>query len=279
MAYNPYAGGYQQPGYHPGYGPAYPTAPPVAPPPPYYPPPPPAPAAAPVVVNVVNNQNQNQKVQPRAPAPAVVIAAPQPRPAPARIGKVGVVTVGIAAVDRDSPVSIVKWMNEAASKAANQLNSGDLSSSELTVIMTEIQNNVETLTIKLSVSHKALVANDEFRGSFMTAIRSTQRLIELARGTIWCCCFKYMGDKKLQRVCELVWEKLSTFNFDNFKLDLSTSGQVAITGNTGVSYKQSTQTVNEVDTVQTVLPAPLVQPTEHTPLVQPQPGYNPGYGY
>jgi len=140
---------------------------------------------------------------------------------------------------------------------------------DLTRLMKEILDHVEALTIKLSVSHKNLVTDADFRGSFMNSVRVVQRAIEAARSLKKCCCMSYLWDAKLRAICEKVWHMLETFSFQNFKLDLAASGHVGMTGASAITFEHGSQKVKEADTHQEAI-VPL-QPTYNTtePAQQP----------
>jgi len=162
-------------------------------------------------------------------------------------------------------------MEDAARRVVSLADSGSPTAVELTRLMKEILDHVEALTIKLSVSHKNLVVDADFRGSFMNSVRVVQRAIEAARSLKCCCCFSYMGNAKLRAICEKVWHMLETFSFQNFKLDLATSGHVGMTGESAISFQSGSQKVQEANTLQTAV-VPL-QPTYNQTETAPQPTY------
>jgi len=174
-------------------------------------------------------------------------------------------------LDPSAPPMLVRRMEDAARRIVHLVDSGKTTPPDLVKLMKEILDHVEALTIKLSVSHKNLVADADFRGSFMNGVRVVQNAIEAARSSKSCCCMSYMGNSKLRAICEKVWHMLETFSFQNFKLDLGTSGHVGMTGESAIGFEHGSQKVQEAHTYQQAI-VPL-DPKYNTNDPPPQPSY------
>jgi hypothetical protein len=133
--------------------------------------------------------------------------------------------------------------------------------------LSQMNISLEDLTIKMSVSHRSLVGDPTFRGELLVTANKILRALQSVKDmkgvdvtTGSCCCTKkipggdYLDDAKIKNACLQLQAKVATFKGgEAFKLDLNTTGTVAMTGDTTVNYQADGMSVTESNQDQIVV--------------------------